>query len=118
MRDVRVALGLEELADADRARLAHAREVVAAEVDEHDVLRPVLLGGEKLLGVALARAGRPGDRVQARPRPLQLHEGLGGGADERDAVEVEQEVVRRGVDAAERPVEREGRDVRRSLRPL
>ena len=27
-------------------------------------------------------------------------------------------MVRRGVDAAERPVEREGRDVRRSLRPL
>ena len=35
---------------------ADAREVVAAEVDEHDVLGAVLLGGEQPLGVALARA--------------------------------------------------------------
>src|SRR4029079_623977 len=86
VRDVGVALGLEELADADGARLAHAREIVAAQVDEHDVLRPVLLGGEKLFRVSLARAGRPGNRVQARPRSLQLHEGPGGQADVPDSV--------------------------------
>src|SRR4029450_204911 len=102
-----------ELAHAHGPRLADARKVVPPEVDEHDVLRPGLLGGEKLLGVALAWVSRPGDRVEARPRPLQLHEGLGGGADEGDAVEVEEEVVGRGIDAAERPIEREGRYVRR-----
>ena len=46
--DVRVALGLEEADDAHRAGRADAREVVAAEVDEHDVLGLVLLGGEQL----------------------------------------------------------------------
>ena len=72
VRDVREALRLEEALDLDRSRHADAREVVAAEVDEHHVLGAVLLGGEQALGVALAALGRAGDRVQARarcPRP-------------------------------------------------
>ncbi len=68
MRDVRVALGLEEALRPAPFRHAHAREVVAAEVDEHDVLGAVFLGGEQPLGVAVARRRRPGDRVQARAR--------------------------------------------------
>jgi hypothetical protein len=43
VRDVRIALGLEEAPDAHCAVPADAREVVAAEVDEHHVLRAVLL---------------------------------------------------------------------------
>ena len=86
---------------------ADAREVVAAEVDEHHVLGAVLLGGEQPLGVALARLRRAGDRVQRGARALALDERLGRGADEREAVELEQEEVRRRVDAAQRAVERE-----------
>ena len=48
--------GLEEALDLHRAGHADAREVVAAEVDEHHVLGAVLLRGEQPLGVALARA--------------------------------------------------------------
>ena len=96
---------------------AHAREVVAAEVDEHHVLGAVLLGGEQPLGVALARPRRARDRVERRARALGLDERLGRGADERDPVELEQEEVRRRVDAPERAVERERRDRgRRSAR--
>ena len=43
VRDVRVALRLHEALDAHGARHADAREVVAAEVDEHHVLGAVLL---------------------------------------------------------------------------
>ena len=49
---MRVALGLEEADDANRSGRADAREVVAPEVDEHDVLGLVLLGREQPLGVA------------------------------------------------------------------
>ena len=81
---------------------AHAREVVAAEVDEHHVLGAVLLRGEQPLGVALARLRRAGDRVQRRARALALDERLGRRADEREPVELEQEEVRRRVDAPQR----------------
>ncbi len=67
MRDVREALRLQEALDLDRPGDADAREVVPPEVDEHHVLGAILLGGEQPLGVAVARAGRAGDRVQARP---------------------------------------------------
>ena len=115
---MRVALGLEEADDAHGAGLADAREVVAAEVDEHHVLGLVLLGCEQLLGVALAGRRRPGDRVQGRARALELDEGLRGGADERDPVELEEEVVGRGVDAPQRAVDGERRGARRSLGTL
>ena len=72
MRDVREALRLEEALDLDRAGHADAREVVAAEVDEHHVLGAVLLGGEQPLGVALAarsscRRSGSGSRACLRP---------------------------------------------------
>ena len=55
VRDVREALDLQRARHVHRARPADAREVVAAEVDEHHVLGPVLLRREQALGVALAR---------------------------------------------------------------
>ena len=45
--------------------------------------------------------GRPGDRVQRWPAALDLDERLRRGADQREPVELEQEEVRRGVDAAQ-----------------
>ena len=67
MRHVREALRLEEALDLDRPGDADPRKVVPPEVDEHHVLRPVLLRGEQALGVTVARTGRARDRVQARP---------------------------------------------------
>ena len=69
--DVREALGLEEARDVDVPGVHDAREVVAAEVDEHHVLGPVLLGGEQPLGVALAglrSCRRSGSGSRDRPR--------------------------------------------------
>ena len=66
--------------------------------------------GEQPLRVAARRAAvEPGDRVHRRARALELHERLGRGADEREAVELEQEEVRRRVDPPQRPVDRERR---------
>src|SRR5581483_10632585 len=91
---------------------------VAAEVDEHHVLGPVLGGGEQPLGVARARARRAGDRVERRRAAIPLDERLRRGADERDPVQLEQEQVRRRVDAAQLAVEGHRRDVRPPLGPL
>ena len=87
---------------------ADAREVVAAEVDEHHVLGAVLLRREQPLGVALARAAVvPAIGFRLARRALDLDERLRRRADQGEVAELEQEEVRRRVDAAERPVELE-----------
>ena len=118
MRHVRVALGLHEALDPHRARHADAREVVAAEVDEHRVLRAVLLRREQRRRVALAGRDRPGDRVQLGAAARALDDRLGRAAHEREVAELEEEEVRRRVDAAQRPVELDRRRRRRAGRAL
>ena len=77
------------------------------EIDQHHVLRPVLLRPHKTLHVPETGTGSAGDRVEGGATALCLDQRLRRGADERDAVELEQEQVGRRVDAPERPVERE-----------
>ena len=91
---MREALDLHAARDVHGARAADAREVVPAEVDEHHVLGAVLLRREQPLDVALGRLRRPRDRAEARAAVLARHEALGRRADEREAVEVEEEEVR------------------------
>ena len=60
---VAVGLDLHQLVHVDAAVLAHAPEVVAAEVDEHHVLGALLLVGEQLGGdraILLGRRRRDG----------------------------------------------------------
>ena len=67
------------------------------------MLGAVLLRREQALGVAVARPRRPGDRVEARaacPRASRCVSGER--ADQRVVAELEQEEVRRRVDAAQR----------------
>ena len=118
MRHVRVPLGLHEALDLHRARHAHAREVVAAEVDEHRVLGPVLLRREQRRRVALAGRDRPRDRVELGAASGALDDRLGRAADERDVPELQEEEIRRRVDATQRAVELDGgrrRGARRAL---
>ena len=69
MHDVRVALDVKDLRHLDGAGLGDAADVVAAEVEQHDVLGELLLVVAQLLGEPLVlegvRAARPraGDRV-------------------------------------------------------
>jgi len=65
---VRVLLDDHQLRDLHRPELGHSSDVVAPQVDEHDVLGTLLLIGEQLgtqrgiLGGREPAAARPGDR--------------------------------------------------------
>ena len=98
--------------------LAHAGEVVAPEVDEHDVLGAVLLGREQPLDVVRPPADRAGDRVDARAAAVELDERLRRRSHERDVAEVEEEVVRGRVDPPQRPVDGDRTGRRRPLGAL
>ena len=91
-----------------RARPADAREVVAAEVDEHHVLGAVLLRREQPLGVA-RRPARvvPAIGFRLARRPSSLTSVSGEEPISASVAELEQEQVRRRVDAAQRAVELE-----------
>ena len=114
---VRVGLDGHERLDLDGAVLAHAPEVVAAEVDEHHVLGALLLVGEQVCGdrVVLARrrrragACRRSGACVTRP-PRHGHERLGRGADDLEVLEVEEVHVRRRVDRPQPAVDRERLD--------
>ena len=116
MDHVRVGLDAHEGLDLDRAVLAHAPEVVAAEVDEHHVLGALLLVGQQLggdplvlLGVGAARAGA-GDRAGGDVAAGDGDQRLGRGADDLEVLEVEEVHVRRRVDRAQAAVDRERLD--------
>ena len=105
-----------------RADPRHAADVVAAEVEQHQVLGALLGVGEELglerevLGRRGAARPGAGDRADRHGAALDAHEDLGAGADHLEAAEVEVEHVGRGVGPPERAVEREGRQVE-GLRP-
>src|SRR5207249_8809741 len=68
--DVRIALDLRVAGDADAADFADAAEIVAAEVDQYDVLRPLLRVGEKARGESggFLRSRPAADRTRDRAR--------------------------------------------------
>lgn len=103
VHDVRIPLDGHEVDDLDGARLADPSQVVASEVDEHEVLGALLGVGDQLVGEGLVLldggAARPGarDGVHHRLPVLDLDEGLRGGPDDVEPVEAEQVHVRGGV---------------------
>ena len=123
---MRVALHLEQLRDSHGPGAAHAPEVVAGEVDEHQVLGALLLVGlelvrERIVGRAVGvAAARARDRLErrdagARERDVRLRRGRHDLA----VAEVAEDHVGRRVDGAQRAVERErarGRRARDQLR--
>ena len=75
VHDARELVLGHQLGPADAARLAHAREVVALEVDDHHVLGGVLLGAaSSSVGAERARAL---DRLRPDPRPAPREESSG-----------------------------------------
>ena len=116
--DMREPLDLHAARDVDGAGAAHARQVVAPEIDEHHMLRAVLLGRAEALDVSLGRLGRACDRAEACLAVLAGDETLGRRADEGEPVELEQEQVGRRVDAAEGAIDLERAGRRRTLRAL
>jgi hypothetical protein len=115
---VGIALYLEELLDLDGARHTDAREIIAAQVDQHHVLGAILLGCQQPLGVTVASLRRTGDRVDACAASLALDERLRRRPDQREAVELEQEQIRGRIDATQGAVQLQRRRRRGSLRSL
>src|SRR4051794_30740516 len=104
VEDVAVALDLHVLGDRHGPGPRDSPEIVAAEVDEHDVLRPLLRVSLELLRedlvLALVRTTwpRPGDRVGGEAVALDLEEQLRAGADDLERGSPDEEQVRARVD--------------------
>src|SRR5581483_9642086 len=99
----------EELGPADRPGLAHSREVVTLEVDDHHVLGDVL----RIVHVVPGRP-RALDRARHEPAPPAREEELRRRRDDRPAVAGERARLQRpewgkcGGEALGRPLERRG----------
>lgn len=117
MLDVAELFHAEEAVDGDGVRVADAVDVVAGEVDEHDVLGAVLERRPQLVAqpAVLLRRGapldRPRDGVGDDASAFALDEELGRGANDLEIAAVDVEEVRGGVDGAEVAVDVEGVEV-------
>ena len=95
VHDVAVVFEEELVGDLDRADLGDAADVVAAEVEQHQVLGALLGVGEQLVGeravVLGRRAARPGagDRADGDLAVAHPDQDLGARADDREAAEIE-----------------------------
>ena len=96
-------LDRETLQHFHGAQLGDAADIVAPEVEQHQVLGPLLGVGEKLrlqagilgrVGVAGACAGQRPDRHQP---VAQTDEDFRAAADDREAAEIEEEQEGRGL---------------------
>jgi hypothetical protein len=89
VHDVAVALDVAVVLDAHGAGDAHPAQIVAAQIDQHQVLRAFLLVGQQLLLEQLilllggAAPSGTGDRVRGGPAVLHGDQRLRTGADDR-----------------------------------
>ncbi len=113
MHDVAVALDGAEGLDADGAGVGDAAEVVACEIDQHDVLGGFLRVGEELafeervVGIVCAARARAGDGAERGDAAGQPHEGLWRGADDLRIAKVEVVHVGRRVEQPQGAVDLE-----------
>ena len=117
MHDVAVALHLHHVGQLHRGEVGDPADVVAAEIDKHDVLGALLRVGEQfrrqgaVLGLVLAARSGAGERSDRHEAVLDAHEDLGRTADQAEVAErqIEQEGAR--IDHPKHPinVERRGR---------
>ena len=107
-----------------RADHGDAADVVAAEIEQHQVLGPLLRIGQQLGGerpVLLRRGAAPagaGDRPDGHPAVAHADHDLRARADDGEAVEGEVEQEGRGIEPPQRPVERERRQRERHAEAL
>src|SRR5262249_2868059 len=80
---VRVSLDPHSLRNLHAARLAHPTDIVARQVDQHDVLGAVLIVGDQLSGQRFVlfwretSTARPRDRTKGHRVPFDTDERLG-----------------------------------------
>ena len=113
VHDVAVPLDRELLGDLDGAELGDPAHIVAAEIEQHQVLGPLLRIGQQLPLQRLVLLGRrapaagAGERADGHHAVAQTHQDLRAGADDGEAAEIEEEQEGRRVDPPQRAVQRE-----------
>ena len=113
MHDLAVAFDDEALSHFDRARRGDAADVVAAQVQQHQMFGPLLGIGQQLRLQGLVRLGRgaapagAGQGADCDLAVLQPDQDLRAGPGQLEALEVQIEQIGRRVLATQRPVEGE-----------
>ena len=111
MHHVAVALHIELLRHAHRARFGHAAHIVAAQIEQHHVLRDLLLVVAQLLlerailRIRLPPPPRARDRVRRHLAVLHDHQQLRRGAHDLVVVHLQVVGVGRGIHGAQRAVD-------------
>ena len=107
MHHVAVALDLHQLRHGDGARLGDAADVVAPEIDQHDVLgtllfvaRPTRLASCVIFALAGAAMSRSGDGMRHQRVAVQPHQQLGRCADDLRVAQLQIEHVGRWIHPA------------------
>ncbi len=124
MQHVRVLLDDHALRHPHAPVAGDSPHVVAPQVQQHQVLGALLGVGEEVLrqrGVLLrapAAAARSRDGAHRHGPLLQPHHHLRRRAHQLEAVQLQVEQVRRGVEGAQRPVQVEGGHLQREREPL
>ena len=119
-----IALDEEAVGHLDRPDPGDAADVVAAEVEQHQMLGALFRIGKKLgaqrlvLGWALAARPCAGDRADDDLALAHPDQDLRARADDLEAAEVEEAEIRRGIDPPQRPVERKCGQVEPAGEPL
>ena len=124
VHDVAVALDEKLIRHFDRADVGDAADIVAAEIEQHQVLGTLFrvgeqLGFERFVFLGCGAAGsRARQRTDGDLAVAHAHQYFGAGAHQREAAEIEIEQERRRIGAAERPVEGERRQGERHREAL
>ena len=122
---MRVSLNLHEFLHLDGSSLRHASDVVATEVDEHDVFRALLFVGQEvhlerlILFLRFTSHARPRERT-VHHRALLVHaaQNLRTRRDQHAISTLVINHVRRGVHDAQRPVHLERVHARLTLKSM
>src|SRR5205085_8460338 len=104
--------------------LCDAADIVAAKIEQHQMLGALLRISEQTLLVLLvfvrgfAARHRAGDRAYRDGAVAHAHQNFRARSRDREAAEIEKEQEGRRIDSAKRPVERKRRERERRLEPL
>ena len=124
MHDVAVAFDEELVGDRHAADLRDAADVVAAEIEQHQMLGAFLRIGEQFdfQRLVLVRRGaaraRPGDRADRHLVAGDLDQDFRARTRDREGAEIEEVQIRRGVGPSQRAIERKRRQRERRLETL
>ena len=124
MHYMRVALDHHLVGELDATGLGDAPDIIASQIDEHQVLGQLLgigqqLGFQRLVLRLIAAAGAgAGDGAYRDHALLVPHQDLRRGADHMKVLQVEEEHVGRGIKAAQRTVEIQWRRSKRNRHAL